>query len=63
MKKKIIFTLLVMLILITTLLPVVKATDEVIEIDGYVFNSSDKENMTVGTNLEENVINLYYTKR
>ena len=39
----------------------IKATDEVIAIDGYNYDSADKEILTLGTG--ENVINLYYTKR
>ena len=39
----------------------IKATDEVIDIDGYNYDSADKEILTLGTG--ENVINLYYTKR
>ena len=40
---------------------VVKASDEVIEIYGYNYNSVDKETLTIGTG--ENVINIYYTKK
>ena len=39
----------------------IKATDEVIDIDGYNYDSADKEILTLGTG--ENVINLYYTKK
>ena len=39
----------------------VKSSDEVIDIDGYNYDSVDKETLTIGT--EENVINIYYTKR
>ena len=39
----------------------VKAEDEVIDIDGYKYDSADKETLTIG--IGENVINLYYTKR
>ena len=39
----------------------IKATDEIIEIAGYNYDSADKEILTLGT--EENVINLYYTKK
>ena len=39
----------------------IKATDEIIEIDGYNYDSADKEILTLGTG--ENVINLYYTKK
>ena len=40
---------------------VVKASDEIIAIDGYNYDSADKETLTITTG--ENVINLYYTKR
>ena len=40
---------------------VIKASDEVIEIDGYVFDSVDKDTLKIGT--EKNVMNIYYTKR
>ena len=40
---------------------VVNSADEVIEINGYDYDSADKEELTIGTG--ENVINLYYTKR
>ena len=40
---------------------VVTSRDEIISIDGYNFDSVDKETLTIGT--EENVINIYYTKR
>jgi len=39
----------------------VKSSDEVIEIDGYNYNSVDKDNLTIGTG--DNIINIYYTKR
>ena len=39
----------------------VKSSDEKIDIDGYNFDSVDKDTLTIGTG--ENVINLYYTKR
>ena len=39
----------------------IKATDEVIAIDGYNYDSEDKTTLTIGTG--ENIINLYYTKR
>ena len=32
------------------------------EINGYAFSSADKDLLTIGTNEEENVINIYYTK-
>ncbi|MDO4376665.1 MAG: vWA domain-containing protein, partial [bacterium] len=40
---------------------VIKASNEIIAIDGYVFNSVNPQELTVGTN--SNVINIYYTKR
>ena len=40
---------------------VINSSDEVITIDGYNFNSFDKDTLTIGTG--ENVINIYYTKR
>ena len=40
---------------------VIKSSDEVIDIDGYNYDSVDKDIMTIGTG--ENVINIYYTKR
>ncbi len=40
---------------------VVTSADEVIDIDGYNYDSADKETLTIGTG--ENVINLYYTKQ
>ena len=42
---------------------VIKASDEVIEIDGYNYDSSDKDELTIGTDTKENVINLYYTRK
>ena len=39
----------------------INSSDEVITIDGYNFNSFDKDTLTIGTG--ENVINIYYTKR
>ena len=39
----------------------VTSSDEVIDIDGYNYDSVDKETLTIGTS--ENVINIYYTKR
>ena len=41
----------------------VKAVDEVISIDGYKYDSADKESITIGKNEVENVINIYYAKR
>ena len=39
----------------------ITSSDEVIEIDGYNYDSIDKEKLIIGTG--ENVINIYYTKR
>ena len=39
----------------------VKAEDEKIDIDGYVYDSADKDVLTIGTG--SNVINIYYVKR
>ena len=39
----------------------ITATDEVIDIDGYTYDSADKDILTIGTS--GNVINLYYVKR
>ena len=38
---------------------VINASDEIITIDGYVFNSVNPEELTIGTG--SNVINIYYT--
>ena len=40
---------------------VVISANEVIDIDGYNYDSVDKDNLTITTG--ENVINIYYTKR
>ena len=40
---------------------VINASDEIIPIDGYVFNSVNPEELTITTG--SNVINIYYTKR
>ena len=40
---------------------IVKSSDEVIDIDGYNYDSVDKDTLIIGTS--ENVINIYYTKR
>ena len=40
---------------------VVTSADEVIDIDGYNYDSVDKDTLTIGTS--DNVINIYYTKR
>ena len=39
----------------------ITSSEEVIEIDGYDYDSVDKEKLVIGTG--ENVINIYYTKR
>ena len=39
----------------------ITSADEVIEIDGYNYDSVDKDTLVIGTG--ENVINVYYTKR
>ena len=39
----------------------VTSSDEVIDIDGYNYDSVDKDTLTIGTG--ENVINIYYTKK
>ena len=39
----------------------VNSANEVITIDGYTYDSTDKDSLTIGTG--ENVINLYYAKR
>ena len=39
----------------------IDSADEIITINGYNYDSADKETLTIGTG--ENVINLYYTKR
>ena len=40
---------------------VITSANEVIDIDGYNYDSVDKNSLTIGTG--ENVINIYYTKR
>ena len=40
---------------------VITSSDEVIKIDGYNYDSVDKDTLTIGTG--DNVINIYYTKR
>ena len=40
---------------------VINASNEIITINGYVFNSVNPQELTVGTN--SNVMNIYYTKR
>ena len=37
------------------------SSDEIIEIDGYNYDSVDKDKLVIGTG--DNVINIYYTKR
>ena len=44
-----------------TYLSTVISSDEVIDIDGYNYDSVDKDSLTITTG--ENVINIYYTKR
>jgi len=41
----------------------IKAANEVVAIDGYNYDSCSKESITVETNISENIITLYYTKR
>ena len=38
----------------------INIVDEIIEINGYEYNSVDKEELTIG--VKENIINIYYTK-
>ena len=40
---------------------IITSSDEVIDIDGYDYNSVDKNSILIGTS--ENIINIYYTKR
>ena len=40
---------------------VITSSDEVIDIDGYNYDSVDKDSLTITTG--ENVINIYYIKR
>lgn len=40
---------------------VITSSDEVIKIDGYNYDSVDKDTLEIGTG--DNVINIYYTKR
>ena len=42
---------------------VIKSEKEKIAIDGYNYDSVDKDTLTIGTDNSENVINFYYTKR
>ena len=42
---------------------VITSANEAIEIDGYVYDSASPVTLTIGVNAENNVINLYYTKR
>ena len=39
----------------------VETKDEIIDIDGYKYDSADKDSLTIGT--DNNIINIYYTKR
>ena len=40
---------------------IIKSSEEIIEIDGYKYDSADKETLEITTG--ENVINIYYTRR
>ena len=42
---------------------VISAADEVISIDGYNYDSASSSTITIGTDANENVITLYYTRR
>ena len=42
---------------------IINAQDEVIDIENYDYNSSDKENITIVEDSNNNVITLYYTKK
>ena len=42
---------------------IVTAAEEVKPFEGYNYNSVDKASITIGTDLTQNVINIYYTKR
>ena len=42
---------------------VITSANEVITINGYNYDSVDKETLTIGTDEEKNVINIYYVKR
>ena len=41
----------------------IQSADEIITINGYNYDSVDKEALTIGTDESKNVINIYYTKR
>ena len=41
----------------------ISSNGKAIVIDGYNYDSADKRTITIGTNEEENVFNLYYTKQ
>ena len=42
---------------------VVDTSDEIVSISGYNYDSADKDSLTIGTDANANVINLYYTKK
>lgn len=42
---------------------VIQAKDEIIEIEKYKYENSDKEKITISEKDEDNVINLYYSKK
>ena len=42
---------------------VIHASDEIIDIDGYTHDSNSAEQITIGTDESQNVLNIYYTKR
>lgn len=39
---------------------IVKSTDKKIEIDGYIFDSTDKDSIKISIESNENIINIYY---
>lgn len=41
----------------------INSADEIITINGYNYDSADKDKLTIGTDESKNVINIYYTKR
>lgn len=41
----------------------IDSADEIITINGYNYDSADKDKLTIGTDESKNVINIYYTKR
>ena len=42
---------------------VIQAEDEVVDIYGFEFDSADVDSITIGENSEENIINLFYTRK